>query len=96
MERNDQDSITELLQQFKLVHFGNTTKECQTHSSFNNILTIPTEFLSVKSFSSSITRAQHTLKFMHYQTFVDNYQYSFFPRTVPQWISLEICNINVI
>ena len=32
----------------------------------------------------------HTLKFMHYQTFIDNYQYSFFPRTVPQWTYLRI------
>ena len=46
--------------------------------------------------SSSITRAQHTLTFMHYQTFVDNYRYSFFPRTVPQWNNLTICNIEEI
>ena len=29
-------------------------------------------------------------------TFVDNYGYSFFPRTVPQWNTLTICNIEEI
>ena len=60
----------------------------------NNILIIPTEYLPIKS-SSSITRAQHALKFMHYQTFVDTYRYSFFPRTVPQWNNLTIRDIEI-
>ena len=38
----------------------------------------------------------YTLKLMHYQTFIDNYQYSFFPAKVPQWTYLRIHNIEEI
>ena len=36
----------------------------------------------------------HTLKFIHYQTFIDNYQYLFFPRTLSQWTYHRIYNIE--
>ena len=38
----------------------------------------------------------HTLKFMHYQTIIDNYQYSYFSRTVPQWTYPRFHNIEEI
>ena len=97
-KRSNRESITELLQ-----HLNWSTLETQQKNArltllfkvINHILIIPTEYLPIES-SSSITRAQHKLKFMHYQTFVDNYRYSFFPRTVPHWKNLTICNIEKI
>ena len=93
------NSITELLQQINWLTLETQWKNARLiitllFKIINNIL-IPTECLPIKS-SSSITRAQHTLKFMHYQTFIDIYGNSFFSRTVPQWNNLRIRNIDEI
>ena len=44
----------------------------------------------------SYTRAQYPLKLTQLQTRVDVYKYSFLPRTVIQWNSLQIPNIDTI
>ena len=94
-QRNHQDSITELLQQLNWPTLETQRRHARLtllYKVYNKIMIIPSEYIPTPS--SSITRAQHTLKFLHYQTSLDAYKYSFFPRTVPQWNSLAIRNIS--
>ena len=42
----------------------------------------------------TITRSNHEQKFLHYHTSIDNYKYSFFPRTIPEWNGLPQDIIN--
>ena len=75
----DQDSITQLMQQ---ISWPTLKAQCRharlilLYKIINNILIISSEYLPTSS--SSVTRAQHTLNFLHYQTFIDTYQHSFF------------------
>ena len=43
-----------------------------------------------------LTGAQHPLKLTQLQTRADVYKYSFLPRTIIQWNSLQIPNIDTI
>ena len=60
-----------------------------------DLLAIPDHCLPSPTPVSS-TRAQHPLKLTQLQTRVDVYKYSFLPRTIIQWNSLQIPNINTI
>ena len=60
-----------------------------------NLLAIPDHCLPSPT-PVSYTRAQHHLKLTQLQTRVDVYKYSFLPRTIIQWNSLQIPNINTI
>ena len=97
-KRNDQDSITQLLQQLNWPTLKTQRRHARLillYKVINNILIIPSEYLPTPS--SSVTRAQHTLRLLLYQTFIDTYlPVFFFPRTVPQWNSLTICNVDEI
>ena len=59
----------------------------------NNYLIIPSSYLPLPSPITS-TRSNHSYKFLHYQTSINNYKYSFFPRTVPDWNDLPESAVN--
>ena len=69
------DSIAALLQQlnWSTLEGNKNIRLTLLFKVIKNILIIPTEYIHYKLLSSSIIRAQHTLKFMHYQTSLDNY-----------------------
>ena len=59
----------------------------------HNFLVISPEYLPVLS-PVTTTRANHDFKFLHYQTSIDCYKFSFFPRTVPEWNALPPYIVN--
>ena len=59
----------------------------------HNFLVISPEYLPVLS-PVTTTRANHDFKFLHYQTSIDCYKFSFIPRTVPEWNALPPYIVN--
>ena len=59
----------------------------------HNFLVISPEYLPVPS-PVTTTRANHDVKFLHYQTSIDCYKFSFIPRTVPEWNALPSYNYS--
>ena len=59
----------------------------------HNLTEIPNSYLPTLS-PVTITRSNHEQKFLHYHTSIDNYKYSFFPRTIPEWNGLPQDIIN--
>ena len=59
----------------------------------HNFMVISPEYLPVPSLVTT-TRANHDFKFLHYQTSIDCYKFSFFPRMVPEWNALPSYIVN--
>jgi len=96
--RNVRDSITSLLSSLKwptLQLRRECTRLTLLYKITNNILQIPSDYLPTPS-SITSTRSRNDRKFLHYQTTMDCFKYSFFPRTIPKWNQLptDIVNAN--
>ena len=55
---------------------------------------LPMLFTHLTIRNLNVPIAKLNTKFIHCQTFIDDYRYSFFPRTMPQLNHLVICNIE--
>ena len=92
------DSITDMLTSLEWPTLQNRRTIARLTFLFKivrNLLAMPDHCLPSPTPVSS-TRAQHPLKITQLQTRVDVYKYSFLPRTIIQWNSLQIPNINTI
>ena len=92
------DSITDMLTSLEWPTLQNRRTIARLTFLFKivrNLLAIPDHCLPSPTPVSS-TRAQHPLKLTQLQTRVDVYKYSFLPRTIIQWNSLQIPNIDTI
>ena len=59
----------------------------------NHLQLMPEQYLPSPARLTS-TRSNHPCKFYHIKTSCDTYKFSFFPKTIPEWNSLQINNIN--
>ena len=61
----------------------------------NHLQLIPEQYLPSPTRLTS-TRSNHLCKFYHIQTSCDTYKFYFIPKTIPEWNSLQINNINIL
>jgi len=94
--RNMQDSVTEMLTSLEwppLQLHRKFARLTLLYKIIHNLTEIPSSYLPTL-LPVTITRSNHDQKFLHYYTSIDNYKYSFFPRTVPEWNELPQDTIN--
>ena len=92
------DSITDMLTSLQWPTLQNRRTIARLTLFFKivkNLLVIPHHCLPSPTLVSS-TRAQHPLKLTQLETRVDVYKYSFLPRKIIQWNSLQIPDIDTI
>ena len=94
--RNMRDSITDMLTSLEWPPLQLRRKCARLsllYKIIHNLTEIPNSYLPTLS-PVTITRSNHEQKFLHYHTSIDNYKYSFFPRTIPEWNGLPQDIIN--
>jgi len=89
--RNMQDSITEMLTSLEWPPLQLRRKFARLYKIIHNLTEIPSSYLPTLS---PVTITRHDQKFLHYYTSIDNYKYSFFPGTIPEWNELPQHTIN--
>jgi len=90
------DSITNMLHYLQwptLEHRRKTARLILLFKIMKNLLIVPDRCLPVKAPVES-TRAHHSLKLAHLQCRLDIYKYSFLPRTITLWNTLNIRNLD--
>jgi len=95
--RDMRDSVTEMLTSLEWPSLQ-VRRKCARltllYKIIHNLIEIPIHYLPTLS-PVTTTRFSHNQKFLHYQTSIDNYKYSFFPRTIPEWNELPQDIINI-
>ena len=93
--RHQHDSITDMLKELNWPSLQERRKQSRLilmYKIVNPQLIVPDRCLPTLS-PFTKTRAHHPQKFLHLQSTVDTYRYSFLPRTIPHWNNLNIPNL---
>ena len=93
---NNNDSVTKMSYDLKWPSLQSRRKYLRLILLFkiiNHLLLIPHHYFPPPAKLNS-TRANHPLKFYHYQPSNDTYRFLFLPRTVLDWNKLPISNIH--
>ena len=88
-------SVTQMIRDLGWTSLAHRRKEIRLtlfYKIIHNITTVPTDDILVKA--DARTRSNHPYKYKHIRTSTNNYKFSFFPRTVPEWNSLDSNTIN--
>ena len=95
--RDRRDSITAILHELNWPTLQDRRKNNRLMLFFklvNNLLVVPHHYLPLPSFP--VTRANHQLKFSHYQARTETYRNSFFPKTTIDWNHLPYPDLHEI
>ena len=85
--RNVRDSINSMLSSLKwptLQHRWESAQVILLYKIINHIIQIPPNYFPTPS-PVITNRSSNNMKFLHYQSTINCFKYSFFPRTIPEW-----------
>ena len=98
--KNHRDSITDMLQSLNWPSLEKCRRDSHLILLFkflNRLIYIPTQYLPAR-FPLNITRTNHNQKLNHLYARINQYHYSFLPRTVLDWNNLcirDLANCNL-